>query len=107
MINRDMWEGCVKDVRQEFLDKTSDPNFRRIAAGIMDAAFDELYDKLTQQEVFHDAVTLTVEQYDRANEKATKTAVDQMSFAPDWMISVINAFSSQLKCDLFYPEKEV
>ena len=29
MINRDVWEESVKDVRQEMLDKVSDPDFRR------------------------------------------------------------------------------
>ena len=106
MINRELWESSVKEVRQKILDKTHDPAFRRIAAGIMDAAFDDLFDVLGEKDTFHDTVTLTLEQYERASDCSLQMAREMIPAAPDWLESVLSAFSTQLKCDLFYPEKE-
>jgi len=106
MINRDLWERCVKEVRQKILAKTHDPDFRLIASGVMDSAFDELFDVLGEKETFHDSVTLTLEQYERASDCSLQMAQEMIPAAPDWLESVLSAFSTQLKCDLFYPEKE-
>lgn len=46
MISRDDWEESVKMVRQKILDRTHDMEMRRMAAGVMDAAFDLLREDL-------------------------------------------------------------
>lgn len=106
MIHRDLWETSVKEVRQKILSKTNDPEFRLIAAGVMDAAFDSLWDELFVAEKFHDAVTLTSDQYDQASDHSLKVTRETVPTAPDWLENILDAFSSQLKCNLFYPEKE-
>ena len=40
MIDRDLWEDEVKYVRQKFLDKTRDPQTRRMVAAVIDAFSD-------------------------------------------------------------------
>ena len=49
MINREVWEESLKDVRQEMLDKVHDPDFRRMTAVVVDAFSDLLFDKLNQK----------------------------------------------------------
>lgn len=46
MIDRDLWEDNVKYIRQKFLDKTKDVQFRRMVAAVIDSFSDELYDQL-------------------------------------------------------------
>ncbi len=46
MIDRDLWEDNVKYIRQKFLDKTKDVQFRRMVASVIDSFSDELYDQL-------------------------------------------------------------
>ena len=46
MIDRNLWEDNVKYVRQKFLDKTKDVQFRRMVAAVIDSFSDELYDQL-------------------------------------------------------------
>ena len=106
MINRDLWERCVKEVRQKILAKTHDPDFRLIASGVMDAAFDSLFDELFQAETFHDAVTLTADQFDQVSVRALYDTRETVPTAPDWLENVLSAFITSVKCDLFYPEKE-
>ena len=50
MIDRDLWEDEVKYVRQKFLDKTRDPQTRRMVVAVIDAFSDELYDHLNTTE---------------------------------------------------------
>lgn len=50
MINRDVWEESVKDVRQEMLEKVSDPDFRRMTAAVADAFADKLFEHLNTRE---------------------------------------------------------
>lgn len=106
MINREYWETVVNRVRQDFLEKTSDPDFRRITAGIMDAAFDEVYRRLMKQEVSHDVVTLTEDQFEQVSQNSLKVALKTVQNAPDWLEDILSAYSTQLKCDLFLSEKE-
>lgn len=46
MIDRDLWEDNVKYIRQKFLDRTKDVQFRRMVAAVIDSFSDELYDQL-------------------------------------------------------------
>ena len=50
MIDRDLWEDEVKYIRQKFLDKTRDPQTRRMVAAVIDAFSDELYDQFNTTE---------------------------------------------------------
>lgn len=50
MINREIWEKAVKEVRQKMLDKVSDPDFRRMTAAVADAFSDLLFEKLYSKE---------------------------------------------------------
>ena len=50
MIDRDLWEDEVKYVRQKFLDKTRDPQTRRMVVAVIDAFSDELYDQMNTTE---------------------------------------------------------
>lgn len=46
MISRNDWEEAVKEVRQNMLDKTQDPQLRRNVASIIDAYSDKLFEAL-------------------------------------------------------------
>ena len=107
MIDRDMWERCVKEVRTYILNKTHDPDFRRITAGIMDAVCDSLYETLNARMTIREEVTITADQFEQVSQNSLKTARELIPDAPDWLENILHAFSSQLKCDLFYPDKEV
>ena len=50
MIPREEWEEAAKEVRRRFLEKAHDMQIRRMTAGILDAAFDELYEEIDLRE---------------------------------------------------------
>ena len=50
MIDRNGWEEAVKDVRQDMLNRTHDPEIRRNVAAIIDAYADKLFDALDTRE---------------------------------------------------------
>ena len=50
MIDRNDWEEAVKDVRQDMLDRTHDPQTRRNVAAIIDAYADKLFEALEVRE---------------------------------------------------------
>ena len=50
MIPREEWEEAVKEVRRRYLEKAHDMQIRRMTAGILDAAFDDLYEELDLRE---------------------------------------------------------
>ena len=50
MIDRNDWEEANKDVRQDMLDRTRDPQTRRNVAAIIDAYADKLFDALETRE---------------------------------------------------------
>lgn len=106
MVDREVWEQCVKKVRDQFLSKTTDPDFRRITAGIMDAAFDTLYSVLAQEDKDSDGITLTVDQFDQAADREMMAVREIVTNAPEWLDNILSAFVTSMKCDLFYPEKE-
>ncbi len=51
MIDRSTWEYAVKDERQAMLDRTHDPQSRRMVAAVIDAFCDRLYERLETNEV--------------------------------------------------------
>ena len=50
MIDRNDWEEANKDVRQDMLDRTHDPQTRRNVAAIIDAYADKLFEALETRE---------------------------------------------------------
>ena len=50
-ISREEWELSVKHVRMGMLDKTHDPDFRRIVASVIDVYSDLLYEDLCNGEL--------------------------------------------------------
>ena len=50
MIDRNDWEEANKDVRQNMLDRTQDPQIRRNVAAIIDAYADKLFEALETRE---------------------------------------------------------
>ena len=102
MINRDVWEESVKDVRQEMLDKVSDPDFRRMTAVVADAFSDQLFDKLNQK-----LVMILEKDYMSIASREIQTIRKNNPDKPDWLESLLISFSLEVRDDIFYPEKEV
>ena len=102
MINRDVWEEAVKSVRQEMLDKVSDPDFRRITACVADAYSDQLFEKLNQK-----LVMILEKDYMSIASKAVQNSRKDNPDKPDWLESLLIGFSLEVRDDIFYPEKEV
>jgi hypothetical protein len=101
MINRDVWEAAVKDVRQDMLDKVSDPDFRRITACVADAYSDQLFEKLNQK-----LVMILEKDYMSISSKEIQTLRNNNPDKPDWLESLLISFSLEVRDDIFYPEKE-
>ena len=101
MINRDVWEAAVKDVRRDMLNKVSDPDFRRITACVADAYSDQLFEKLNQK-----LVMILEKDYMSISSKEIQILRNNNPDKPDWLESLLISFSLEVRDDIFYPEKE-
>ena len=101
MINRDVWEEAVKDVRQEMLDKVSDPDFRRMTVVVADAFSDQLFESLNQK-----LVMILEKDYMSIASRAVQEMRKENPDKPDWLESVLIAHSLEVRDELFYPKKE-
>ena len=101
MINRDVWEDAVKDVRQDMLDKVSDPDFRIITACVADAYSDQLFEKLNQK-----LVMIPEKDYMSIASRAVQEMRKENPDKPDWLESVLIAHSLEVRDDKKKKKKE-
>ena len=101
MVNREVWEENVKEVRQGMLHKVSDPDFRRMTACIIDSFSDQLFEKIDQK------MALILEKdYMSLASKAVQRIRNDNPDEPDSLESMLISFSLEVRDDIFYPEKE-